>query len=219
MRVMGEIVRKFFWFVVVCVVVYFAYMAYVRWWNTDTFAEKKYAAEQYVTQKTGEVVKKIEQTSQEYTSQVVGEVKQTALQAIKEKISAALGGIEKKMMDSAESIIGASSTSPAGPVTISSLTGGSNNTLPTPTSSDFLAPAPPATFITQIDVPIVFSINRNTSYVIDWGDTFKDSGTVQNEVVKLVSHSWKKEGDYVVTIIIKGVGVNKDYVFPIRVFK
>lgn len=215
---MGDFLRRLIWFVVLCAVAYGLYVAYLKWWDTGAVAKTQQAVEQYVTKKTGEAQRQVEQKTKEYTSQVVGEAKKTVLQAIKDQVSSALTGIGKGIMRSAESLIGASSSEPLASVTIPSITTNTNGSVSAPTGTEYLAPAPPATLITRVNVPVIFSINRGTAYTIDWGDTKKDTGTVTQELVKLVSHSYANEGDYAVKISVSGGGVLQNYSFPIRVY-
>lgn len=211
--------RKLFIFVIVGALCYIGYLAYVRWWgSSSTLAEKKQAAQEYVVQKTGEATKKVEEKAKEYSGTVVSEAKQTVLGYVKEKVSEGLASVGRGIMNSAESLLGASSTSALLPVTIPSLTGGTQSTLQIPTGSEFFTPAPPATFVTKIGVPVVFSINRGATYSIAWGDTTTDEGTVEQELIKLVSHSWSREGDFSVKVSVKGSGLSQSYTFPIRVY-
>lgn len=215
---MREFFSRLIWFIVLCAVAYGLYVAYLKWWDTGTVANTQKAVEQYVAKKTGEVQKQVEQKTKEYTSQVVGEAKKSVLDSIKDTVSNALTGLGKGIMSSAESLIGASSSAPMSPVTISSITTNTNGQVSAPTGSEYLAPAPPATLITRVNTPVVFSINRGATYTIDWGDTKKDTGSVTQELVKLVSHSYANEGDFAVKIAVTGAGVSQNYSFPIRVY-
>ncbi len=215
---MGEFFRKLIWFIVLCAVAYGLYVAYIKWWDTGAVANTQKAVEQYVTKKTSEVQKQVADKAKEYTSEVVGEAKKTALDSIKEAVSGALTGLGKSIMHSAESMIGASSSEPMQPVSISSITTNTNGSVAAPTGGDYLAPAPPATLITRVNVPVIFSINRGTTYTIDWGDKLKDTGSVTQELVKLISHNYANEGDFAVKISVTGGGVSQNYSFPIRVY-
>ncbi|MFA6407167.1 MAG: PKD domain-containing protein [Candidatus Paceibacterota bacterium] len=216
---MGVFFRKLFTIALVGALCYFGYLAYVRWWDgSSTFSEKKQAVQDYVVQKTGETTKKVEEKAKEYSGEVVSEAKQTVLGYVKEKISAGLASVGRGIVNSAESLLGASSTTALAPVTISSIAGGAGNALQAPVGSEYFTPAPPATFVTKVGVPVVFSINRGTSYSITWGDSKIDEGTVAQELIKLVSHTWEKEGDFSVKVSVKGNGVSQTYTFPIRVY-
>lgn len=215
---MGEFFRKLIWFIVLCGVAYGLYVAYLKWWDTGTVASTQKAVEQYVTKKTGEVQKRVTDRAKEYASEVVGEAKKSVLDSVKDAVSNALTGIGKSIMHSAESMIGASSSEPIPPVTVSSITTNAAGSVPPPTGTEYLAPAPPATLITRVNARVIFSINRGTTYTIDWGDKLKDTGSVTQELVKLVSHSYASEGDFNVKISVTGGGVSQNYSFPIRVY-
>lgn len=196
-----EFIKKVLWAGITIAIIYFGYLAYTSWWNTGgTLEQKKQAAEQYVTQKKNEVTKQVGAKAQEYTNTIVGEAKKGVLDYVKEKISDGLAYVGDGLTHSAESLLGASST------------------LARPTGSAFLTPATPATITTKVGAELVFSINRGATYSITWGDGTSDEGSVDVESVKLVSHTWKNEGDFAVKISIRGNGVSQDYTFPIRVY-
>ncbi len=215
---MGDFLRRVIWFAVLCAAIYAAYVAYIRWWDNGTVARKGQEVQQYVTKKVGEVKTQAEEKTKEYTSEVVGEAKKTLLDAIKEQVSGALTGIGKGIVHSAESIIGVSSTDALPPITAAALSGNASGTMVVPAGAEYLAPAPPATLISRVGAPLTFSINRGTTYTANWGDGARDTGAVDQESVKLISHSWAREGDYQTTISVKGNGVSQDYLFPIRIF-
>lgn len=214
---MGEFAKKLAWFVVLCAIAYGLFVFYVDWWNTPASAPTKQAVEKFIARTTGDAKQRVEQKAKEYTSEVVGEVKQSALDVVKEQVSHALTGIGEGIMRSAESLIGASST-PLTPITASSLAPNAGGTLPVPKGGEYDTPAPPVTLITRVDAPLVFSINRGTAYEIVWGDGERATGTVAGEVVRLVSHAWKTEGDFTAVVSVRGAGVLQSDSYHIRVY-
>lgn len=218
MKIM-EFIKKVLWVVITIAVIYFGYLAYINWWNAGSSLDaKKQAAEQYVVQKKDEVIKTVGDKTNEYTGVVVQEAKKGVLDYVKGKISDGLTSVGDGLINSAESLLGASSTELLRPVTVNSVSGNDAGKLPIPTGAGFLTPASPATITTKIGAQIIFSINRGATYSVDWGDGVKDQGSVETESVKLVSHAWQKEGDFSIKILVRGSGVSQDYTFPIRVY-
>ena len=215
-----EFLKKIIWAGVTITIIYFGYKAYVNWWSVGggSLEEKKQAAEQYVAKKKAEVGQKVTQTANEVAGGVVSEAKKGILDYFKEKVSDGLTSVGEGLVHSAESLIGASSTGPLNPLTIDTMGGNAAGALTSPSGSGFVTPAVPATVATKVNVPIIFSVNRGVSYSVSWGDKTSDSGTVDGDTVKLLSHAWQNEGDFIVSISIRGGGVSQDYSFPIRVY-
>lgn len=214
-----EFLKKVLWVGITIAIIYFGYLAYINWWSTGgSLEQKKQAAEQYVAQKKDEVTKQVGAKAQEYTGVVVQQAKTGVLDYVKQKVSDGLAGVGEGLIHSAESLLGASSTSILRPVTVATVAGNNTGSVPQPTGSGFITPASPATITTKVGAPIIFSINRGATYSIDWGDKTSDKGSVESESVKLVSHAWLSEGDFNIKISVRGGGVSQDYTFPIRIY-
>ncbi|MEK7089822.1 MAG: hypothetical protein AAB920_03325, partial [Patescibacteria group bacterium] len=207
-----EFIKKVLWAGITIAIIYFGYLAYINWWSAGgSFDQKKQAAEQYVAQKKDEVAKQVGAKAQEYTGVVVQQAKTGVLDYVKQKISDGLANVGEGLIHSAESLLGASSTEILRPVTVATVAGNNAGSVSKPTGSGFITPAPPATITTKVGAPIIFSINRGTTYSIDWGDKTSDKGSVDVESVKLVSHAWANGGDFSIKISVRGGGVSQDY--------
>ncbi|MBI5079392.1 PKD domain-containing protein [Candidatus Wolfebacteria bacterium] len=76
----------------------------------------------------------------------------------------------------------------------------------------------------KINKPAYFSVkgfsggSGDIKYEIDWGDGGKESGNIRSDEVKIVSHSWKKEGDYLIKFKIASGDINNnDSEYPVTV--
>ena len=219
MKIM-EFLKKIIWAGITIAIIYFGYQAYVNWWSVGggSLEEKKQIAEQYVEKKKAEVGQKVTQTATQVAGGVVSEAKKGVLDYFKEKVSDGLTSVGNGLVHSAESLLGASSTGPLNPLTIGTIGADNTGILSVPSGIGFSTPAVPATVATKVNVPVIFSVNRGVSYSVNWGDKTTDSGTVDSDSVKLLSHAWQSEGDFIVSISIRGGGVSQDYSFPIRVY-
>jgi hypothetical protein len=211
MEPMGTFLRRLFWFVIVAALCYAAYAAYVRWWD-DGFTER---AKEAVTTFVNDAIEKarttvgvqVEKKANEVVDTVVSEATGAATRYVKEKASDALSAVGAKIVETVGTFIGTSTTDrfPAG-------------TVPVATTTGFQLPPPPATLVTNVGEPLVFSVTHSVSYEIAWGDGTTERGTVPRDVMQLVSHAWEVPGDYAVTLLITDGGTPQTYSFPVRVY-
>lgn len=212
-------VKKVLWAGITIAIIYFGYLAYINWWNAGgTLEQRKQAAEQYVSEKKAEVGKQVSDKASAIAGGVVTSAKQGVLDYVKGKISDGLTVVGESLVHSAESLVGATTTALATPVTVHSITGSDASVIAPPTNVGFMVPAVPATIATRVGSPLIFSVNRGLTYSVRWGDGATDSGRVDTESVKLLSHTWSVEGDYTVAISIRGGGVSQDTTFPVRIY-
>ncbi len=214
---MGTVVRKIASLVLVGIIAYVGYLAYVRWWDGPTLQTAKDRTQEFFTKKADEARTAVEEKTEEYADQVVSEAKQTALGYVKEKISEGMSSMGDSLLTAAGSLIGASTT-PLSPLSVKTIAGSADGILMSPTGASYATPPQPASLITKVGTPLIFSINRGATYVINWGDSGTENGKVENEQVKLVSHAWRNEGDYLISISVEGGGVSQKYTFPVRVY-
>jgi len=227
-------VKFVLWAIVLSVLGYFGYQAYTKWWDASAINQKKdqiaetlgntaSSTKDVLIEKVGEAKGKVD----EYTSQVVGEAKEGALDFIKGKIGEGITAIGESISGLGSNLAGNKDLAQTNPVSVSNIvqnyystSGGvqvSANQIPAPTSSSYFKPPSSTSIIAGINVPLVFSINSNVSYQVDWGDGNKEEGIETSGNIKLLSHAWKEKGDYNVKFSVKN-GSTTEYSFPIRVY-
>ena len=217
------------WLLILSVIGYFGYQTYTKWWNTDllksktedvggTVASTTEKAKSFVEEQTAEIKEK----AGEYTDQVVEGAKDGILDFIKEKIGEGIASLGENVSNLGNNLSGArTQTNPISTIVQNYYQGGNQsetNQIPAPTSSLYFQPPSVTSIIAQENSPLVFSINSNVSYSVDWGDGEKEEGSEADGNVRLLSHIWKNKGDYDVRITISNGSVAKDYSFPIRVY-
>lgn len=231
---MNGFVKFVLWMIVLSVLGYFGYQAYTKWWDADTVNQKKEQITETLesaasstkgglVEKTGQAKEKIN----EYTSQVVGEAREGALNFVKGKIGEGIAVIGESIVGLGNDLTGEKDQTQVNPVSISNIvqnyystSGGvqvSTNQIPAPTSSSYFKPPSSTSIIAGINVPLVFSINSNVSYHVDWGDGNKEEGIETSGNIKLLSHAWKEKGDYNVKFSVTNSST-MEYSFPIRVY-
>jgi len=227
-------VKFLIWIIVLGAIGYFGYQAYTKWWDADLFKSKTQdiggtvastteKAKNLAQEKTAE----IKQKAEEYTSQVVSEAKEGAMDFVKRKIGEGISAIGDSIAGLGTNLAGNKETTQTNPVSVSNIvqnyystSGGtqvSTNQIPAPTSTTYFMPPSSTSIIAGINVPLVFSINSNVSYQVDWGDGNKEEGSETTGNIKLLSHAWKEKGDYNVNFSITNGSTTK-YSFPIRVY-
>lgn len=229
---MNGFVKVILWVVILSVVGYFGYQTYTKWWDTDLLKSKTdnvQGAVASTTQKAKSFVEgqtaEIKEKAEEYTDQVVEEAKNGILDFVKEKIGEGVSSLGDTIANLGNSLAGTDVTK-INPVTVPSIIqnyyqGGSSvnsNEIPAPTSSVYFQPPSSTSIIAGEDTPMVFSINSNVSYEVDWGDGNKDVGSGTSGNIKLLSHTWKHKGDYSVKFLITNGSTTTEYSFPIRVY-
>ena len=206
---------------IVGLLIYGAYYAYTNWWGNEN-------ADKTVGKVKGIAVEAVQSTkdklseAQATTGEKIGTL-------IKEKTGSIISSIGDSISNFGESIVGEkinpSQNSSGGGSSINSspqtviLSGGVNSTTTqAATGSNFVLPPPFAAIITKINTPLAFSINREVNYSIDWADGMTEKGSVSVGNSVLVSHEWKKQGDYTIIFTISDVKESRTYSFPVRVY-
>ena len=206
---------RVFWIAVICALAYGGYVLYRDWWNTGTGVSR---AKEYVQNVLGKKSNEIKNQAQEkasvYVSEVVGEAKQSAVDYVKQKASDAVSSVGKGILNGTAKIFGITPKSDIPQTGV--FQGG---TVVSPSGSGFVAPPPPATITANVGFPLVFSVNKDASYTVNWGDGKSDSGVSTSNEAALLKHIWNKEGDYTVKITVNGFETSTDYIFPVRIYK
>jgi len=202
--------KRIFWIILFCAVIYGGYTLYTGWWNDGSgFSRTK----EYIQNVLGQKGEEIKGQVQDKANEVVSSTKQTALNYIEEKTSEALSSIKQSIINKASDVLGVSQETQSPQTGV--FQGG---IIAAPSGERFSAPPPPATITANVGFPLVFSINKNASYSVDWGDGEKTSGTSSQNEVALLKHTWSSDGDYNVKINI-GSESSTDYIFPVRIYK
>ncbi len=215
---MGGFGKVFLGVIVVALLVYGAYYAYTNWWGSEDVNKTVGSVKGIAVQAVETTKEKISDT-QATTGEKIGAF-------IKEKTGLAISSIGDAISNFGGSIIGETRNinSQTVPDTISSpqnlvLSGGVNSTTTSAaTGSNFILPPPFTAIMTKVNTPLAFSINRNVDYKIDWADGIVEKGKVSVGESMLVSHEWKKQGDYTVVFAISDTKESRTYSFPVRVY-
>lgn len=206
---MRQFLVRFFWTAVVAAVLYGGYVLYVRWWEKGGANGTANIVKTVQTQ-APKVAGEAETKAENYATKVISEASGSAGSFIKQQVGSALSGAAQTVLQGALSLF-----NPSAPVASPLTTG----TISVPVGSGFNVPPPQATIITKINTPLTVSINRGTSYTVDWGDGKFESGEITSDSVRVLNHSWAAPGDYSVKVTVKESDTTNAYSFPIRVFE
>lgn len=201
---MKKLLRIFIWVVVSCGILFGSYFVYERWWDKET-------VKSIAGKVKGAAVKLVDGAS-DVAKETVGKVAGRAVEAVgdfvKSGTASVLSSVGEKLTSLGSTIVGEElSTSSNGSSTVSA-----------PSGSGFALPPPLATINTKVNTPLVFSINRESSYKIQWGDGNREDGAVPEDSSRLVSHLWEKKGDYTIQFELKEKELTHTYSFPVRVY-
>lgn len=217
------VLKIIFYIILVGGLIYGGYTAYTKWWGGEEFVKK-----------AKEITENFSGQAQNYTKESVEKVKDSAQKKVKETIEdyskkaavSAVSFVKDKIDSLAQSIIGTSTLflspvaeTPKNYLNISDVSKSGADTFIQSTSSVFFVPPPPTAIVTKINAPLVFSVNKAVIYAIDWGDGLTGGGENLVNKTKLIEHSWIKEGDYNVQIVMKEEGKTNIYTFPVRVYE
>lgn len=209
---MKKILRVFGWLVVSCAILFGAYFVYERWWGKETAAV-------VVGKVKGEAVKMVDVISgaaKETVGKVAGQTIGAVGDFVKDKTASALVSVGEKLSSLGSSIVGEESPALSAVTKVSEHdTGG---IISKQVDGEFPSSTPIAAITTKINIPLVFSINRESSYIVRWGDGVNESGEVLKNSSKLVSHIWSKKGDYVIRFELKEKETIHAYSFPVMVY-
>ncbi|MEW6617166.1 MAG: hypothetical protein AB1333_01980 [Patescibacteria group bacterium] len=218
---MGNLGKILIGIAIVGLFIYGAYYAYTNWWgneSADNAVGKVKGIAVEAVENTKEKLSEVQATTGEKIGTLVKEKTGSIISSIGNSISNFGGSlVGEKINTTSNSSGGGSSINPS-PQTVV-LSGEVNSTTTQmATGSNFVLPPPFAAIITKINIPLAFSINREVSYSIDWADGTIEKGRVLEGESVLVSHEWKKQGDYTIVFIISDTKESRTYQFPVRVY-
>ena len=196
--------------------VYGGYRAYIEWWDTGAVRYLKASVQDVVGDSGRDARNKVLDETGEYAQAVVGEAGGTVRDYAASTAAQALAYVGEKITSVASSIGG---SAPISPIQVFS-GGGTADSISVPASENvsFSVPPPFATVATRVGSPLVLSINRPSSYSIDWGDGSSASGTVRENEVRLVRHAWSRQGDFHIRVTLEGSGGVNSSFFPVRAY-
>lgn len=203
---------KVFWVILIGGALYGAYVGYVHWWDDPGLKKLTGGFQQKITQT-------LNTESKKYADKAVESVKQSTGDYLKEKASVVIQSLSDSLQNSANALVSATSTVEKKGILISDIIPSGETLIPAPKGSTFFVPPPPATIITKINIPLVFSINQKITYTINWGDDKKESGTVTENTTRLLSHVWPMAGDYKISMNIQDGPKTDTTIFPVRVYE
>ncbi len=210
---MSSVSKFLLWIAFGGLLIYGGYYAYTNWWEEGV-------REGAVGSVKGVAVEVVENTK-EKISEAQKSVGENIGSFIKDKTGSVISSFGDVISDFGRSIVGEEQRVPVqsgSSVGFDSFSGGVATTS-AQTDSNFILPPPFTAIIVKTGVPLAFSINRNVDYAIDWADGTFESGTVNEKESVLISHEWKRHGDYSVEFKIKDGGEIRTYVFPVRVYE
>lgn len=183
--------------------------AYLKWWD------KTGTLDAIVGQVKGAAVESVTKAS----TAALQSAGQAAAGTAKQTASDALSSLGNALSEFAASVVGpATSSVPLAGQGIAVASSGPV-AVPAATSSSFSLPPPFTTITTKVGASLTFSVNREGSYSIAWGDGQGDDGTVAANATALVSHAWGTEGDYTVQFNVTDSDGAHAFAFPVRVYE
>lgn len=201
--------------------IYGGYYAYTNWWgneSADNAVGKVKGIAVEAVQNTKEKLSEVQATTGEKIGTLVKEKTGSIISSLGNSISNFGGSLVGEKIDTTPNSSTGNSNISFSPQTIV-LSGGVNSTTTqAATGSNFVLPPPFAAIITKINTPLAFSINREVNYSIDWADGIIERGKVLAGESVLVSHEWKKQGDYTIVFTISDTKESRIYQFPVRVY-
>ncbi len=88
------------------------------------------------------------------------------------------------------------------------------------TPGSFSVPPPAVSLLTHVNSPVSISLVASGAYEVKWGDGTLEDGTASGtSSITIVSHSWKKPGDYTITVTTGISSGGSFYSLPIRVLE
>lgn len=187
--------------------------------NADSAVGKVKGIAVEAVQSTKEKISEAQTTTGEKIGTFIKEKTGSVISSIGNSISSFGDSIVGEKVTTNQNTSGGNSSINSSPQTVV-LSGGVNSTTTeAATGSNFVLPPPFTAIITKINTPLAFSINREVNYSIDWADGTTEKGKVLAGESMLVSHEWKKQGDYTIVFTIVDSTESHTYSFPIRVYE
>lgn len=217
---MKKVGKISFWILLAIVSFGIIYYVYQVWWNDidvrSVFAKGWNAAgiatqkaTNYIKEKTGGTVSYVASGGVRYARNGAGNVVTSLGQSL-ESLGTEIIGI---VPNSSSKI----STSTLGFFPIGEAT--SSDVILFPNKNGFLLLPPFFSIATRVKQPIFFSLNRELSFKVSWGDNIEEEGTVPKDSSVVLSHIWERRGDYVVIFSITEKDVTQNFSFPVRIYE
>lgn len=207
--------RKFaLWVLIIAIILFGGYFVYQKWWgeqdSTSAFGkikgialDKISSAGVFLKDKTSNTFEKAAKSTYSYAKRTSGDA-----------IVSLGNGIE-----SFGQSLGASSTEreASSNSSVSSLPTISSTVSVSPTSTGFFVPPPIFAISGRPNEPLVFSLSRTGTFSILWGDESAENVSVEENQTKTVSHTWKREGDFEMSIVFVGNGNREEWKLFVRI--
>lgn len=210
---MKKFLKVFLWIVILCIILFGVYFVYERWWGKETAAK-------IVGKVKGEAVKVVDIISgatKETAGKVAGQTVGAVSDFVKNRTASALVSIGDKLLSLGSSIVGEELPALSDVMRVSETN--NDGIIPKQADGESSSSTPAAAITVKINASLVFSINRESSYVVQWGDGVTESGEVQKNSSKLLGHTWDKKGDYITQLELKEKESTHTYSFPVRVYE
>ena len=212
MDVMGK-TRKFaLWTIITAAVLFGAYYLYEKWWGNPEVPsvfgmvrgialEKISAAGAFIKEKTGKTFEKAAVGAYSYAKKASGGA-----------IASLGGGLEtlgERLASTTPAIVPAASSS----LPVSSSTSISS----APTSTGFFLPPPTFAISGRPRETLLFSLNREGTFMISWGDGSSESVSVGKGEARIASHAWGREGDFAMSVVYTGEEKREEWKLFVRI--
>lgn len=202
-------VRKIIWLLVIAGLAYVGYFWYASSW--EILGPIKRVQEYANTLVGGGIEKKASEVKNQvmgYADEVVTETKQAAAQSIQDKISETLSGVADKLGEGVAGALGVNYTG------LSDETGVPISA-PNTSGTGFSVPPPIAAIGLKINSPLSLTLNRPGDFQVDWGDEEFLEVRVPIDGSFVVTHVWKRSGDYEISATFDSKVAFK---YPIRIY-
>lgn len=204
--------KIFFWGALLIFLTIGAYLVYGKGWGAEralsALGDVKGIALQkisdvaaFVKENTGKTFEKGIQSSYSFARRGVGEGIQSAGETILD--------------------IGARVGSGGGATTTTSSSSGVLSSISFPSSgSGFFSPSPLYALLGVRGTPLSFFVRAGAGYTVEWGDGTKESGEASSSSTAMLTHTWAKSGDYVISLSLeeKQKGGVERFSIPIRIY-
>lgn len=205
--------------IIFCGVFYYVYQVLWNGIDVRSVFAKGWSAAGITAQKAGDFLK-------EKTGRTVNYVASGGVQYARQGAGTALSSLGQGLTSLGSGIVGETSygssslpttqTGGGSGGTVLSITSGTVNV---PATDGFLSPAPFSAIAARSGESISFSLNRESSFRVLWGDNNEDHGIVPKDKSVILSHSWTRRGDYTVLFSITEQDRTKDFSFPVRIYE
>lgn len=203
--------KIFFWGALLIFLTLGAYLVYGKGWG----AERALSA-------LGDVKGIALQKISEVTAFVKENTGKTFEKGIQSSYSFARRGVGEGIQSAGETILDIGTrVGNEGVTTTASSSSGGQGAISLPSSgSGFFSPSPLYALLGVRGVPVSFFIRAGADYTVEWGDGTKESGEAPSSSVAMLTHTWVKNGDYVIALSLqeKQKGGIERFSIPIRIY-